>query len=53
MTFWLAQWMMKKQDERFLRALIDTKAQVDEVTNRYVRVTLMQLRLQRAFEPYT
>jgi hypothetical protein len=52
MTFWLAQWILKRQDEKFLRALIDTRAQVDEVTDRQVRVTLLQGRIRHSVEPY-
>jgi hypothetical protein len=44
--------MWKKQDERFLKALIDTRGQLDEVTDRYVRVVLLQGRLRRAAAPY-
>lgn len=50
--FWLSQWMLKKQDERFLQALIETKAQVDEVSDRRVRFVLLQMRLSRALGPY-
>ena len=38
--------------ERFLKALIDTRGQVDEVTDRYARAVLLQGRLRRAAAPY-
>lgn len=52
MTFWLAQWILKKQDERFLQALIETKAQVDETSDAQVRRVLLGMRAKRAFAPY-
>ena len=53
MKFWLPDWVLKKQDERFLQALIDTRAQSDEVSDRHVRFILVRMRFARAIEPYT
>lgn len=49
---WMAQWILKKQDERFLQALIDTKAELDEVSDRQVQRVLLFMRWQRAAAPY-
>lgn len=50
--FWLAQWVLRKQDERFLKSLIETRAQVDEIADQQVRKVLLEIRLGRAIEPY-
>lgn len=50
--FWLARWILQKQEENFLRSLIETKAQVDEVSDRQVRFVLLQMRWKRAVDPY-
>ncbi len=50
--FWMSQWILKKQDERFLQALIETKAQVDEVSDRQVQRVLFLMRCRRAAAPY-
>jgi hypothetical protein len=50
--FWMSQWMTKKQGERFLQALLETKAQVDEVSDRQVQRVLFMMRWKRAIAPY-
>ncbi len=49
----LPKWIIKRQSEQFLRALIETKAQVDEVTDKNVRRVLLEMRYKRAISPYT
>src|ERR1700731_116367 len=50
--FWLSQWILKKQNEHFLQALMETKAQVDEVSDKQVQRVLRQMRWRRAIDPY-
>jgi hypothetical protein len=52
MSFWLAQWILKRQDEKFLKALIDTRAQVDEIADAQIRKVLFDMRLGVAVAPY-
>lgn len=47
------KWILKKQSEQFLQALLDTRAQVDETTERQVRRVLLEMRYARAIAPYT
>jgi len=48
----LPTWILRRQSEHFLQALIETKAQVDDVTERRVRSVLREMRWQRAIAPY-
>lgn len=48
----LSKWILKKQNEAFLQALIETKAQVDETTDKQIRRVLLEMRYKRAIAPY-
>ena len=48
----LPKWILKKQSEQFLLSLIETKAQVDETTDKQIRRVLWEMRYERAIAPY-